>query len=267
MCTLNTSKNLLALSCIFAFASVAVAQGKSAPKAPPPAPAAKASPTEDKKVDISDLENKYWAPKDTDFSVVQNRTYSKEHKFFLSPQYGMPINDQHSEGSLYGLSANYFWSERYGVQLSYLRANLKNNEATRDLRSFASGVQPNHGRMNSYYGVGFNYVPFYAKMSFMGHKIIYFDMAVTPTVGYTVYDQILEHSTPTKGAFTYGIDITQYFFFSKWFAIRADLKNQWYSQEIRSYYNNNVSHQVEGQKIKDKFYHDSLFLVGVTLFW
>jgi hypothetical protein len=29
------------------------------------------------KVDVTDLEKKYWASKDTDFSVVQNRVYSK----------------------------------------------------------------------------------------------------------------------------------------------------------------------------------------------
>lgn len=259
----NTSMRLLILSCIVALCAPALAQ----PRAAKPAAAVPVVPAEDKKVDISDLENKYWAPKDTDFSVVQNRTYSKEHKYFLSPQYGVPINDSHSDGSLYAVTANYFWSERYGLQATYLRANMKNNESTRDLVNFAGGgVQPDHNRMNSYYGVGFNYVPFYAKMSFMGSKILYFDMAITPTLGFTNYDQILQHSTPTKGALTYGFDITQYFFFSKWFAIRADLKNQWYTQEIRKFYNT-AGVGAEGSKVKDKLYHDSLFLMGFTFFW
>ena len=49
------------------------AAGKSSKKA-----------TKTDKVDISDLEQKYWAPKDTDFSVVQNRTYTKEKRFTFS---------------------------------------------------------------------------------------------------------------------------------------------------------------------------------------
>lgn len=258
MRTLNASVYLLALSLGLASAS-ALAQPKSAAK-----PAAKSS--EDKKVDISDLENKYWAPKDTDFSVVQNRTYAKTGKFFLSPEFGEPINDEHSEGTVFGATANYFWSERYGVQLTYLKANLSNNQSTKDLTNFGSGVQPDHDRLNTYYGVGFNFVPFYAKMSFLGSKIIYFDMAITPTLGMTKYDQILEGSTPTKDSLTYGIDLTQYFFFSRWFAIRADLKNQWYNQDIRSYNTKGASVK-QGDAVGSKFYHDSMWLVGVSFFW
>ena len=274
MRSLGTSKNRLVLSLIMALCFHANAESKAAKSAAAAKPVEAGKPAapgtaaaEDKKVDISDLENKYWAPKDTDFSVVQNRTYSKDHRFILSAQYGIPINDSHSDGSLYGLTGNYFFSERSGIQLSYIKASLKNNESTRDLVNFAGGgVQPNHDRLNSYLGVGYNYVPFYAKMSFMGSKIMYFDMAITPMLGITTYDQILANSTPSKSALTYGVDITQYFFFSRWLAFRADLKNQWYSQEIRQFYNT-AGVAKEGDKVKDKMYHDSLFMIGATFFF
>lgn len=262
----NTSLSLVTLLS----AAIAISSGPSpafAEKAAPAAPAGPqkpAKPGEDK-VDISDLETKYWAPKDTDFSVVQNRTYSKTHRFFVSTQYGVPINDPYSSGSTLGVSLNYFMSERYGLQLTGLKANMKNNQATNDLTNFGSGIQPDHGRLNNYVGVGFNYVPFYAKMSFMGQKIIYFDMAVTPTVGLTTYDQIVENSTPHKSAFTYGVDVTQYFFFSNWFALRADLKNQWYTQDIVRYHTYggiNTGGAVDSKKI-----HDTLFLMGATFYW
>ena len=220
----------------------------------------------DDKVDISDLENKYWAPKDTDFSVVQNRTYSKENRYFLSLEYGAPVNDAYSEGSLFSVTGNYFFTERYGVQLTYLHADLKNNQATNDLTNFGlTGVQPDHGRLSDYYGIGFNYVPFYAKMSFLGKKIIYFDMAVTPTLGMTKYTQLLRDSSLSKNALTYGFDITQYFFFTNYFAIRADLKNQWYSQDVLKYSNTGSAKQ--GDPAGTKFNHDILFLLGTTFYW
>src|SRR3954454_2812075 len=53
------------------------------------------------KVDVTELEKKYWAPKDTDFSVVQNRTYSKQGKFAISALYGLHIDDDFSKGSAY----------------------------------------------------------------------------------------------------------------------------------------------------------------------
>lgn len=248
------------IACALLFAPGAFAQSQSGATAP----AAK-SDKGDGKVDISDLENKYWAPKDTDFSVVQNRTYSKSHSLFLSLEYGMPINDSYSTGSLYALTGNYFFNERYGIQVTGILADLHNNQETNDMVNYGSGVQPDHGRMKNYLGVGFDYVPFYAKMSFLGKKIIYFDMAITPTIGSTTYEQIERDSSPTKSAFTYGFDITQYFFFSNWFAIRADLKNQWYSQDVVKYYN--TGSQKEGDSVGTKQIQDSLFLLGVTFYF
>ncbi|MGE4132590.1 MAG: outer membrane beta-barrel domain-containing protein [Bdellovibrionales bacterium] len=244
-------------------ASPVWAQGKKRTAPPPAAGSAPAAPNE--KVDISDLENKYWAPKDTDFSVVQNRTYSKEKRFLIAPQWGRTINDSYSEGNLFGVSANYFWSERMGVQAFYFNADLKNNDASNDIANLGSGAIPNHGRMTSYYGVGYNLVPFYAKMSVWGKKIIYFDMAFTPTIGMLNYDQVLTSGNRSKSTFSFGLDITQYFFFSRWFAVRADLRNQWSSQEILRARQSGSN--PEGEKLQDKTIHDTMFLIGAAFYF
>src|SRR5690606_26784918 len=123
------------------------------------------------KVDISDLENKYWAPKDTDFSVVQNRTYTKEGKFGLALQGGLLVNDGYSDGTVYAASLNYFFTERHGMEFTYTGADLKENDSTKSLVGFAGGVKPDYGQMSGYYGVSYNWVPFYAKMSVLGKKI------------------------------------------------------------------------------------------------
>lgn len=278
----NTTKLNLAMSIVFAIAlssTYANAQGKkggkSAKPAPAPAaapsapeaPAAPVAPKADDKVDISDLENKYWAPKDTDFSVVQNRTYSKDGKILITPQWGGPINDAYSDGTITGATLNYFWSERMGVQATYLGADFKNNDATNDIGNLSatSGAAPDHGKLTGYYGLGFNLVPFYAKMSFWGKRIIYFDMAFTPTIGMTQYDQQMEGGNAGKSALTYGLDVTQYFFFNKWFAVRVDLKNQFYSQEVVKF--RTSGGMTKGQKVTDKNIQDTMFLLGATFYF
>jgi len=222
-------------------------------------------PAANDKVDITDLENKYWAPKDTDFSVVQNRTFSKDHKWSVSPQWGRPINDSYSEGNLLGVSVNYFWSERMGVQLMYISGDMDNKQATDDLAAYGSGVQPDHGKFGSYMGVGYNLVPFYAKMSFWGKKIIYFDMAFTPTLGMTEYEQQIEGGNKSKSALTYGLDISQFFFFSRWLAVRVDLKNQWHVEEIVKF--RQSGGQAKGSKVTDKNIHETMFLIGAMFYF
>ncbi|MBX3021688.1 MAG: outer membrane beta-barrel domain-containing protein [Bdellovibrionales bacterium] len=275
MATRNTSLYGFAIGALSAVALVSTtsfAQGKKAvaPTAPsasaPTAPAAGVKKGEDK-VDISDLENKYWAPKDTDFSVVQNRTYSKDGRFFLTGHFGRPINDQWSVGNVAGLSVNYFWSERFGVQATHVMGSMANNEASDFIASnYGSGIYADHNRFVNYTGLAFNIVPFYAKMSFWGKKIIYFDMAISPTIGTTTYEQQIENGgSRKKSAFTYGLDVTQYFFFTNYFAIRADLKNQFLTEEIARYHTSGGI--PTGGKVKDDSRIDTLFLLGLTFFY
>ena len=221
------------------------------------------------KVDVSDLENKYWAPKDTDFSVVQNRTYTKEGQFAISAQGGIVVNEEWNEGSVYGVTADYYFSERYGVELSYLTMDLEPRDNAKGISDLAGGIQPDHGRVSGRYSVGFTWVPFYAKMSVLGKQIIYFDMAFTPNIGMTQYDQIYDGGSIAESAFSYGIDVTQYFFFDKNFAARIDLKNSWFTEDIVKYRKNAViTPGVEtGEVFRDKLTNTTLFMMGIMFYF
>src|ERR1700731_3336923 len=100
MRSVNASMKRLMIGAVLAVAigGNAFAQTKSAPPAAKAEVKPAAGQKPDDKVDISDLENKYWAPKDTDFSVVQNRTYTKAHRFALSALIGPIVNDPYSTG-------------------------------------------------------------------------------------------------------------------------------------------------------------------------
>jgi outer membrane beta-barrel protein len=237
---MNSKKNFLILilgitGCVSTFAQNTQYQRPEKNIVNKQEPSTPKADKEEYKVDISDIEKKYWAPKDTDFSVVQSRTYNKANRFSLSLQGGLPINDTFNKGNFFGLSSNYFFNERHGLGLSYISAKLGNTKAIDNFRyqvgGGAAGTEPDRGRLSYYYGINYVWVPIYAKMSLLGQKILYFDMAISPSIGISNYDKLSDVKNISETAFTYGLDITQYYFLNKNWAIRADLKNNWYSEK------------------------------------
>jgi outer membrane beta-barrel protein len=214
------------------------------------------------KLDITDLEQKYWAPKDTDFSVVQNRQYTKAGQYAASLLYGPMVNDPFNSGYSTSFAANYYFDERMGMEFMYISSDLKDSKAVDSFRSLSGGgTRPDFNRPVDYMGFGFNYVPFYAKMSFMGSKIIYFDMQITPHIGMSKYEQMTDTSSGNEeSSFSYGIDITQYFFFSKHWAVRANYHNRWYNEDILAFSTGEVSKKSDLTNI-------SHFLMGITYFF
>lgn len=220
---------------------------------------------ESEKLDISGLEEKYWAPKDTDFTVVQNRTFTKDKKIGVSFLAGPVINDNFSEGIDLSLTANYFFSERHGVEVTYIHSNMSDNQTTtafKETIASGSGITPDHSKTTSYIGIGYNFVPIYAKVSFLDRKILYFDMAITPTIGVVSYDQQIKEDkggTKSKTSISVGFDVTQYLFLNKYIALRADIRNRWYKEELLNYR--------EATKIKDQTTQATVFLIGATVFF
>ncbi len=190
------------------------------------------------KVDIQDLEQKYWAPKDTEFSVVQNRLYTKAGRFGVSLQGGAMINDPYSEGTQYGGAVNYYFSETMGLEAQYHRTNSRNNQSTQDYINQVnlSGTVPNHGKLQGYMGVNFNWIPIYAKMSLLEKKILYFDLAISPGVGMSEYkQQRASGNGDVLQSFTYSLDISQHVYISKHFAIRLDMKNRFWTEKVADF--------------------------------
>jgi outer membrane beta-barrel protein len=214
------------------------------------------------KIDISGLEKKYWAPKDTDFSVVQNRTYTKEKKYAFTLQFGPMVNNPYSSGMDIAVTYNYFLSERNGIEVSYIHSDAKDNKTVDAFVNDAandSGIYPDHGKIKSHIAVGYNWVPFYAKVSLLNKKIIYFDMAFTPNIGITKYTQIIQAGNKDKTAVAFGFDVSQYFFIYKNFAIRADLRNRWYKEEVIKW--------SDGTKLRDDTTNSTIFLLGASFYF
>jgi outer membrane beta-barrel protein len=224
-----------------------------------PAWSQKSTSTESDRVDLKQLEETYWSAKDTDFNVVQNRTYSKAKRFFLSGTYGPLVNDPYSYARLMNLSLGYYTSERWGFEIANESGQLTNNQST-DVFINNNSFAPNFNRFQSYTSLNVIIVPFYAKMSFFDRKILYFDMQFAAGLGTLTYEQQRNSNAKpeTKSAVGFNFDITQQIFFSNNFAVRFDIKNKWSKQE-------QVSFQ-SGVKVKDLTNQDTSMLLGLTYF-
>ena len=232
---------------------------QSAPQPGSSAGTASAPMPGDTKLDVSGIEKKYWAAKDTDFSVVQNRTYTKAGRLAATLQYGASLNDTYGDVKAYRLGANYYFSERYGIELNYETFDTVNSTSTSYFISHYGGVYPNHNVTRAYYGATFNWVPIYAKMSLLGSRIIYFDMAFSPGIGMTSYEQQVQGSNPTATAPTLSFDVSQHFFLSNNFAIRVDYQNRWYNEDVKDFRNQTPS--------SSNYNPTSILLIGGQLFF
>lgn len=219
------------------------------------------------KLDLRRLEDKYWAAKDTDFSVVQNRTYTKAGRAFVSVSYGPLINDEWSIGRMTNFTGGYYFSERFGVEVAHENGDLKKNDGIVQIEQY-NGLHPNYNKFVSYTSVNAIWVPFYAKMSFLDRAIVYFDMQFALGLGNMTYENQIdpsEGSNEKKTSFGYNFDFTQQLFFSEHWAVRLDVKNKWSKQDL-------VRYRLQGSGAVDRDLgssnrQDTSFLLGVTFFF
>jgi outer membrane beta-barrel protein len=233
-----------------------------------PAPAPKAAPTpsgKDEKLDVSGLEEKYWSSQDTDFTVVQNRTYTKVGRVSTSLSLGMPANDSYNSGFGTTLAVNYYWSERMGVELSYTKYDFKNSKLVDDFIGSFGGVRPDSNRDTQFIGLSYNWIPIYAKASLLGSKILYFDFGVSPGIGLVNFDQFCDTlcgGNKQGSAIAYTVDFTQQFFLSKELAVRFDFKNRWAAEQVIGYANAN-----RGKEVRKDLIYSSFLVFGLTYFF
>lgn len=212
------------------------------------------------KLDIQKLEQKYWSAKDDDFAVVQNRRYSKANRYFATVSTGLPFNDIFSTGSLNALNVGYYFSERWGLELSMNQANFSNNTVVNEFIT-RYATMPDHNKFKSSQIISMNYVPLYAKMSLLDKTIIYFDMGFSLGVGQADYTIIKQEGNENKTSPSYQWSINQQIFFSEHFAIRLDVVNK-YTNQQKLKYSTSATERDQGTKV----FNDSSVLLGIT-YW
>ena len=196
------------------------------------------------KIDLQKLEDKYWAAKDSEYGVIQNRTFSKAGKVYSSLTYGPLINDPFAKAKATGLMIGYFLNEDFGLELSQFTYNSSQNDTVTAYETQFGGAKPDYNLVKSTKTISLTYTPFYAKMAFMNIGILYFDMGFTLGIGQTEYEiQKVDkdmlgnksQSNQIQTATNYEIGFTQQLFVNKNIAFRLDIKNSFYQQTTKQY--------------------------------
>ena len=229
------------------------------------------------KVDLKKLEDKYFSAKDDDYGVIQNRTFSKAGKVYLSLVYGPLVNDAFSKSRAAGGMLGYYFTEDFGMEASYLNYDSTKSDSVANFNSLSSaGVSPNYNLLKSAIAASITYTPFYAKMAFMNKAIMYFDMGFTLGAGLSSYNQVIfkrvqgpgtaiGEDTETASAPHFELGVMQQLFLNKNFAFRVDVKNTFYSQKVKQY-DVGVAGDQSARPEQTKSSNDTTIILGLTLF-
>lgn len=186
------------------------------------------------KLDVEGLEKKYWSAKDDDFTVVQNRTFTKNKKFYVSLMTGKMVNDGFIEGAPNSISLGYFFNEKNGINIDYTSYTTKNNSVTNQFIG-QNGASPSYNSLMNTTSLRYFWSPIYAKVSLLEKKILYLDFAIGAHIGQTGYRVMTINGGDVKKTTHYGFDISQLWFLNKNFAVRFDIRNTWSTQEQKNY--------------------------------
>lgn len=220
------------------------------------------------KIDLKKLEDKYWSAKDDDYGVIQNRTFSKTGKYYLSLVYGPLINDSFTKSRAAGGMLGYYLNEDFGVEFSYLSYDAKKSD--NEVAIEALGGAPDYSILKANKTISLSYTPFYAKMAFMNKAILYFDMGFTLGVGMTDYEiqKVLTVAsvdyplTQKKSTQHFELGVMQQLFINKNVAFRLDIKNTFYSQATQKFKSADEATRPESTKSVN----DTTITFGLTLF-
>lgn len=211
----------------------------------------------DKKINTRQLVEDYWTPSQKKYSLIQQRYFVKSNRIMFSAGAGVHVNNPQHEGSMSQIGAGYFFSEQLGVEFQYANSSLSGNDVLKQLDEFSGGGSTlDRTKTLGYVGGAINYSPIYAKMSFLGYKILYYDLILSAQLGQTEYEQTRENNSSTASALTFGLGITQLFYLNKYLSLRVDFNNRWYQAEVLDYNS--------GNKIKDRAITDTQLAVGLS---
>lgn len=174
-------------------------------------------------IKIEQIKQRYWAGGDeAQVGVVQNRAYSKAHRFSLGVDAGVDFNDPFLDTKILGVHLAYNFSEYFAVEGLYWKMSAGGSSAYDALK--ASGKDANLNPQQHYYGAEALWSIMYGKLSFMGKKIIYYDLHLSGGGG------MVETANGTYPAGTVGLG--QRFYISQHMSIRLDYRAMYYQEHI-----------------------------------
>lgn len=184
-----------------------------------------------------------------DIAVIQKKFLPKTARFEFSGSGLFSTNNQYYSNLGIGLRGAYYFTEKYGVEATYIYLTSAERPITEGLVdnqriSTQSLVEP-----ESYMGLSFKWTPWYGKIAWFQQKIVPFEFYFTPGFGMTGTANGDSNATMSLGA-------GQLFALSKSMAARWDLTWNYYSADVT------VNGAVESQA-----HSDILLGVGISFFY
>lgn len=228
---------------------------KSEKKADAPAAEGATIDPGSEKVNVDTIKEKYWARGDeTELGVVQNRLYSKAHRFEAQLFTGIVASDPFLSIKNYGLALGYHFNEYIGVSAIGWRNMVGPSSALETFRA-ARGADSNTNEPRSFLGGEVTGSFLYGKLSLVGKAIIYYDMHVSAGAGLTF--------TESGNNFTPMIGIGQQVYLNKNFSLRIDYRLQRYVETIREKTITATLLQPVGQRVN----FGNVITLGITYFF
>jgi outer membrane beta-barrel protein len=235
------SKKTITIAGLLAFAALtslgahfAHAADTKSKSATPVGPVNSPSATDDslsgaERVNVENIKEKYWARGDeSELGVVQNRLYTKEHKFELGVFGGTAVSDPFLSVKSLGGLAGYHFSEYFSLNVMGFKEFVGPSSALELLQlpsgSGGLGTTANTNEPRWFLGSEVAASFLYGKLSLIGKAIIHYDMHVLGGVGVT--------STESGKYFTPYVGIGQQIYLSKWISLRLDYRLMEYSETI-----------------------------------
>lgn len=210
------------------FSSQSFAQTKKAqPRTQKPsADSSDPSLSGDEAVDVSRIQEKYWAQgKETELGVVQNRKYTSSRKFEFSVLGGLISSDPFLDTYSYGGSLGYNFNQYLGLHLIGWKTSVGPSEALSTLRA-QTNTNANTNETKGFYGIQLTNNFLYGKLSLLGSSIIYVDLFVLGGAGVTL--------TENGNYFTPFLGIGQKIHLTKLLALHLDYRIMIYKETIKS---------------------------------
>lgn len=171
-----------------------------------------------------------------DVAVIQKKFFPKTKRFELFAGASAQMNDAFflNAGGIARLS--YYFTEKWGLELSGLFLANGDRKVTQDLDEQGI-VTSSIVRPKSYYGLDIKWAPIYGKMAFFDKKIVPFDLYFTLGAGLTQVEQ----SGRTNSETTLHLGTGQNFAINRWIAFRWDFSWNFFKPEVDSSQASNAS--------------------------
>jgi outer membrane beta-barrel protein len=236
-------------------------KAQTAVTGPVAAPTAQNADDDAEKANVDTIKEKYWARGDqSELGVVQNRTYTKAHKWELGVFGGTVSTDPFLSVYNAGTTIGYHFSEYLAVEALYFRdwstpssaLTTLQRQLTTQNSGNSNGATTNTNPPHDYYGGEVVASLLYGKLSVFGQSIIYYDLNLLGGLGFT--------ATDSGTYFTEHVGIGQQVYLSQHVSLKFDYRLMHYTETLVEQV---IPTQI-GQSIGSRQNYSNVFVFGVS---